>query len=91
MNREIMSKLGVRTIAELVGRSELITMSERLKQNPKWAGIDLSGMIQPAFELKGTVLNEKDVDNWLAENHKIMEQDHGLDAHVQEGEFNVED
>ena len=81
--REIMAKLGVRSIPELVGRCELLKPNEAvLKSDPKFANLNLLPLILPAKELRGTILNVRDRDQWLTENHKIQLQDHGLDAEV---------
>mmetsp|Transcript_67087 Transcript_67087/g.165502 ORF Transcript_67087/g.165502 Transcript_67087/m.165502 type:complete len:1006 (+) Transcript_67087:1-3018(+) len=77
--REIMAKLGVRSIPELVGKCELLRPSAHLKSNPKFFGLDLTSMITPAISLRNSILNVKDRDDWLKENHKIQLQDHGLD------------
>ena len=84
--REIMAKLGVRSIPELVGRCELLKPNEAvLKSDPKFANLNLLPLILPAKELRGTILNLRDRDQWLQENHKIQLQDHGLEASVPSG------
>jgi glutamate synthase domain-containing protein 3 len=84
--REIMAKLGVRSIPELVGRCDLLKPNEAvLKSDPKFANLDLRPLILPAKALRGTILNVRDRDQWLTENHKIQNQDHGLEASVPSG------
>jgi len=78
--REIMAKLGVRKITELVGRCDLLQPNaDHIAKNPKLKDLDLLPVIVPAKDLKSTVLNQKDCDQWLKENHKIQKQDHGVD------------
>jgi glutamate synthase (NADPH/NADH) len=84
--REIMAQLGVRSIPELVGKCELLKPSDSLRSHPKFANLDLTPMILPASELRDSVLNKGDRDQWLKENHKIQEQDHGLGDDVVEGQ-----
>ncbi len=84
--REIMAKLGVRKVTELVGRSELLKPdAAAMAADPKLAQLHLGPLILPAKELRGTILNLRDRDAWLQENHKITLQDHGLDAGVPSG------
>ena len=84
--REIMAKLGYRSIAELVGHAELLRpKADMVKRNPKLAGLNLKPLTTPSYELRSTVLNQKDCDAWLKENHKIQDQDHGVGDDQPEG------
>jgi len=84
--REIMAKLGYKSIPEMVGHAELLRpKADMVKRNPKLAGLDLSALTMNPSALKSTVLNLKDVDSWLKENHKIQEQDHGVGDDISEG------
>ncbi|MBT5429531.1 MAG: glutamate synthase large subunit, partial [Rhodospirillaceae bacterium] len=64
--RKIMAKLGLRTIEEMVGRSDLIKMSGDIN-HWKAKGIDLS-----------RILYKPEMDASVATHH-VEEQDHGLD------------
>jgi len=64
--REIMSKLGFRTINEMVGRSDMLRVDESLR-NPKTANIDLSAILKPAFKMRPGVAT-----------YKTRQQDHKL-------------
>jgi len=65
--RKIMAKLGLRTIEEMVGRSDLIKMSGDIN-HWKAKGIDLS-----------RILYKPEMDASVATHH-VEEQDHGLDS-----------
>ncbi|XP_017257431.1 glutamate synthase [NADH], amyloplastic isoform X2 [Daucus carota subsp. sativus] len=67
--REIMSQLGLRTINEMVGRSDLLEMDKDLiKDNEKLKTIDLSLLLKPAAEIRPE-----------AAQYCVEKQDHGLD------------
>jgi len=84
--REIMAKLGVRSIPELVGRCDLLQPNAaHIAKNPKLKDLDLLPVIVPAKDLRSTVLNEKDVDAWLTENVKTQAQDHGVQDDLSPG------
>jgi len=65
--REIMAGLGVRTIDELVGRTDLLTQSEKAKSHWKAKDLDLSAV----FYQKDDLVNN-------GATHK-QKQDHGLE------------
>jgi glutamate synthase (NADPH/NADH) len=64
--RGIMAKLGIRTINEMVGRSDLLRVNESLR-TPKTRHLDLSGMLKPAFIMRPN-----------AATYRISPQDHKL-------------
>ena len=64
--RSIMAKFGLRTINEMVGRSDLLTVDDSLR-TPKTANINLSALLKPAFEMRPG-----------AATHKVRQQDHRL-------------
>jgi len=65
--RQIMAKLGVRTVNEMIGRVELLHTREAI-DHWKTKGIDLSSILTPAeIVYEGT------------EVYQTIEQDHGLD------------
>ncbi|KAJ3114572.1 glutamate synthase [NADH] [Phlyctochytrium bullatum] len=64
--RTIMARLGVRSINEMVGRTDLLTVNGALR-NPKTRTLDLSPILTPAFTLRPGVAT-----------HKVREQDHLL-------------
>ncbi|KAL8095758.1 glutamate synthase 1 [NADH], chloroplastic isoform X1 [Apium graveolens] len=67
--REIMSQLGLRTINEMVGRSDLLEMDKDLiKNNEKLKTIDLSLLLRPAADIRPE-----------AAQYCVEKQDHGLD------------
>ncbi|XP_058100409.1 glutamate synthase 1 [NADH], chloroplastic isoform X5 [Magnolia sinica] len=67
--REIMSKLGFRTINEMVGRSDMLEMDEEvIKNNEKLENIDLTLLLRPAADIRPE-----------AAQYCIQKQDHGLD------------
>ena len=49
--RGIMSKLGFRTINEMVGRSDMLKVDESLR-SPKTAQLDLSAVLKPAWQMR---------------------------------------
>ncbi|KAF9968571.1 glutamate synthase [NADH] [Actinomortierella ambigua] len=49
--RSIMAMLGFRTVNEMVGRSDMLRVSEELK-NPKTSYLDLQPILTPAFTLR---------------------------------------
>ncbi|WFD29148.1 alanine dehydrogenase [Malassezia sp. CBS 17886] len=64
--RAIMAKLGLRTINEMVGRSDLLRVDESLR-TPKTQNINLGALLKPAFEMRPG-----------AATHKVRQQDHRL-------------
>ena len=64
--RGIMAKLGLRTINEMVGRSDLLKVDESLR-TPKTANLDLSAVLKPAHEMRPG-----------AATYKVRQQDHKL-------------
>ncbi|KAF8317483.1 FMN-linked oxidoreductase [Clavulina sp. PMI_390] len=64
--RGIMAKLGFRTIAEMVGRSEMLKIDESLR-TPKTAHLDLSPVLKPAWQMRPG-----------AATHRVRAQDHKL-------------
>lgn len=64
--RSIMAKLGIRTLNEMVGRSELLKVDEALR-TPKTAHLDLSPILKPAHEMRPG-----------AATYKVRQQDHKL-------------
>ncbi|XP_077251284.1 glutamate synthase 1 [NADH], chloroplastic-like isoform X2 [Tasmannia lanceolata] len=67
--REIMSKLGFRTINEMVGRADMLeTDKEVVKNNEKLENIDLSLLLRSAADIRPE-----------AAQHCIQKQDHSLD------------
>jgi glutamate synthase (NADPH/NADH) len=61
-----MAKLGIRTINEMVGRSDFLKVDESLR-TPKTAHLDLSPLLKPAFEMRPG-----------AATYKSRQQDHKL-------------
>ncbi|XP_057950397.1 glutamate synthase [NADH], amyloplastic isoform X2 [Malania oleifera] len=67
--REIMSRLGFRTINEMVGHSDMLEVDkEVIKNNEKLENIDLSLLLRPAADIRPE-----------AAQYCIQKQDHGLD------------
>lgn len=67
--REIMSQLGVRTVNQMVGRSDLLEVDKEVAwQNEKLENIDLSLLLRPAADLRPE-----------AAQFCVQKQDHGLD------------
>ncbi|KAJ3166774.1 glutamate synthase [NADH] [Irineochytrium annulatum] len=64
--REIMARLGFRTIDEMVGRTDMLHVSSSLT-NPKARSLDLSPILTPAFTLRPGVAT-----------HNVTKQDHLL-------------
>ena len=65
--REIMAKLGFRTVDEMIGRTDLLEIDPEIKNHWKAAGLDLSGILwQPPLP-KG------------AARHCRVKQDHGYE------------
>ena len=63
--REILAKLGFRSVDEAVGRSDLLKINESLR-TPKTAHLDLSAVLKPAFEMRS------------GPTHRMQAQDHKL-------------
>lgn len=53
-----MAKLGIRTINEMVGRSELLMVDESLR-NAKTATLDLGAILKPAWKMRPGVATYK--------------------------------
>lgn len=53
-----MAKLGLRTINEMVGRSDLLKVDETLR-NAKTANLDLSAILKPAWKMRPGVATYK--------------------------------
>lgn len=67
--REIMAHLGLRSINEMVGRSDMLEVDpEVVKSNEKLENIDLSLILKPASEIRPG-----------AAQYCVEKQDHGLD------------
>ena len=64
--RAIMAKLGLRTVNEMVGRSDLLRVDESLR-TPKTSNLNLGAMLKPAFEMRPG-----------AATYKVRQQDHKL-------------
>lgn len=64
--RAIMAKLGLRTMNEMVGRSDLLKM-DASALTPKTAQLNLSAMLKPAFTMRPG-----------AATYKVRQQDHQL-------------
>lgn len=62
--RSIMARLGFRTIDEMVGRTDVLTVNSALR-NPKTRSLDLSPILTPAFTLRPGVAT-----------YNVMKQDH---------------
>ncbi|KAM7499761.1 hypothetical protein LguiA_024175 [Lonicera macranthoides] len=67
--REIMSQLGLRSVNEMIGRSDMLELDKDLiKGNPKLKNIDLSLLLRPAADIRPE-----------AAQFCVQKQDHGLD------------
>lgn len=64
--RSIMASLGVRTVNEMVGRTDYLHVNDSLR-NPKTVNLDLSPILTPAFKLRSDVAT-----------YNVKEQDHNL-------------
>ena len=64
--REIMAKLGFRTINEMVGRAEMLKVNEKLR-TLKTRYIDLSAILKPAWQMRPG-----------AATYRVLQQDHKL-------------
>lgn len=64
--RAIMAKLGLRTINEMVGRTDLLKMNESMRKG-KVGHLNLGALLKPAFEMRPG-----------AATHKVRQQDHKL-------------
>ncbi|MCB1662870.1 MAG: glutamate synthase large subunit [Pseudomonadales bacterium] len=65
--RQIMAKLGFKTINEMVGRSDLLVMDKAVK-HWKASGIDLTSILAPAKKPREDV-----------QVYQVIQQDHGLE------------
>ncbi|TPX38007.1 glutamate synthase (NADH) [Synchytrium microbalum] len=68
--RGIMAKLGFATINEMVGRTDLLTLNESLK-NPKTRNLDLTPVLTPGYALRPG-----------AATYNVHKQDHKLDIRI---------
>ena len=67
--REIMARLGFRTLREMVGRSDMLEIDEEvIRNNEKLENINLSLLLKPAAEIRPD-----------AAQYCIQKQDHGLE------------
>merc|ERR1719336_453843 len=73
--REIMASLGCRRFTELIGRTELLRPSARLKEHWKTADLDFTDLLRPAWTLQSMVADTNSA------MHCCIPQDHEL-AHV---------
>ncbi|THH29646.1 hypothetical protein EUX98_g4541 [Antrodiella citrinella] len=64
--RSYMAKLGFRTINEMVGRSDMLKVNEKLR-TPKTAHLDLSAILKPAWQMRPG-----------AATYRVRAQDHKL-------------
>ena len=64
--REIMAKLGFRTINEMVGRADMLMVNDKLR-TPKTANINLEPLLKPAWKMRPGVAT-----------YKTRKQDHKL-------------
>ena len=64
--RAIMAKLGFRTINEMVGRADVLTIDEKLRTT-KTANLDLSAVLKPAWQMRPG-----------AATYRVRQQDHKL-------------
>lgn len=64
--RGVMARLGFRTVNEMVGRSELLKIDDKLRTS-KTANLDLSAMLKPAWQMRPGVAT-----------YKSRQQDHKL-------------
>ncbi len=65
--RQIMAKLGFRTLNEMIGRTDILEMDKAV-EHWKASGIDLTSILAPAEKPHQQV-----------QVYRVMEQDHGLD------------
>jgi len=72
--RETMASLGIKTVNELVGRSDLLMHDESLR-NAKTKNLDLTPILTPAFKLPGLI-------NPNAHTYNTQKQDHELEKHI---------
>lgn len=76
--RSIMAKLGFRSINEMVGRTDMLVVTNDLLKNPKTKNLDLSAILTPAFKLRPGVPTVKTVqqDHKIAirKDNKLIEQ-----------------
>jgi glutamate synthase (NADH) len=75
--RTIMAKVGVRTINEMVGRTDLLHVNDSLR-NPKTLNLDLSPILTPAHKLRAgaATFNIKKQDHLLSTrlDHRLIEE-----------------
>lgn len=70
--RELMAKMGFRTMDDMIGRADMLMEDESVtRDNPKLAGIDLSLLLKPAAELRPG-----------AAQRCIQKQDHELELAI---------
>lgn len=68
--RSIMASLGIRTVNEMVGRTDLLYVNDSLR-NPKTVNLDLSAILTPAHKLRAG-----------AATHNTKTQDHVLSTRL---------
>ncbi|KAI8901089.1 hypothetical protein BC833DRAFT_579403 [Globomyces pollinis-pini] len=68
--RTIMAQLGIRTINEMVGRTDFLHVNDALR-TPKTANLDLSPILKPAFTMRPGVAT-----------HKVLEQNHRMSVRL---------
>lgn len=68
--REHMASIGVRTVNELVGRTDLLKYDESTR-NEKTKGLDLSPILTHALQLKGLINPNADVRNTTTQDHEL--------------------
>ncbi|KAI9164210.1 glutamate synthase [NADH], partial [Blastocladiella emersonii ATCC 22665] len=78
--RAIMASLGVRTVAELVGRTDFLRVNpDVLKVNPKARLLDLQSLLLPAFSLRQGVPVTMHPAEWKQPTHDdLHHKDHVL-------------
>ena len=68
--REYMSILGFRTVEEMVGRTDVLQVSERTKQHWKASQLDLSALLH---QMQGTRTKQQEQDHHIAESFDVRE------------------
>lgn len=68
--REYMSMLGFRTVEEMVGRTDVLQISERTKQHWKASQLDLSALLH---QMQGTRTKQKQQNHQIAESFDVRE------------------
>lgn len=68
--REYMAQLGFRTVEEMVGRTDVLQVSDRAKQHWKASQLDLSSLL---YQVQGTRTKQKDQDLRIEETFDVRE------------------